>query len=31
MGVEHEMRDAFGGVIYSDTSDIQLQIISARL
>jgi len=31
MGVEHNLRDAVGGVIYSGTSDIQRQIIAQLL
>ena len=31
LGIEHNLRDAFGGVIYSGTSDIQRQIISQFL
>lgn len=31
LGVEHDLRDAVGGVIYSGTSDIQRQIISQLL
>jgi len=31
IGVEHDLRDAVGGVIYSGTSDIQRQIISQLL
>jgi len=31
MGIEHDLRDAFGGVIYSGTSDIQRQIITQLL
>ncbi len=31
LGVEHDLRDAIGGVIYSGTSDIQRQIIAQLL
>ncbi|NTW44877.1 MAG: acyl-CoA/acyl-ACP dehydrogenase, partial [Anaerolineaceae bacterium] len=30
-GVEHELRDSIGGLIYSGTSDIQRNIIARML
>jgi alkylation response protein AidB-like acyl-CoA dehydrogenase len=31
MGIEREVRDSIGGVLYSGTSDVQRNIIAAAL